>query len=178
MTNWLTEYTYAAEERKVIFHEVTWSPTTTVIKQKAFTNDQTLNRHRVLINRDLKTSLLDDSLSDAVLYLNPSFRSAMQEPILQTIDLVVPQIGPHDHIVLITASLGSKMTFDTVLATIPIMPPSNSSPNASATSSCSPTAAATAPRHRNEPGRGIAGGAGNRRQKIRADEPETSEEVG
>ncbi|MGP8235828.1 MAG: hypothetical protein ACLQVW_10500, partial [Limisphaerales bacterium] len=77
--------------------------------------DQALNAHRVLVNRDLKTNLMDEGLSDAVLYMNPAFRGAMQQPIIQTIEEVAGETGSNDVIVLVASSLGSKMTFDTTV---------------------------------------------------------------
>jgi hypothetical protein len=113
VTNWLTEYSYG--NKRLVIHEVTWSPTTIGIKSSAFLKDQTLNAHRVLVNRDLKTNLMDEGLSDAVLYMNPAFRGAMQQPILQTIEEVASNTLANDVIVLVASSLGSKMTFDTVV---------------------------------------------------------------
>lgn len=115
ITNWLKEYSYGDQKRRVFFHEVTWTPTTINVKSNAFIKDQTLNRHRVLINKQLKDILLDEALSDAVLYLNPTFRSAMQEPVLQTIRRVADQTGSNDVVVLVASSLGSKMVFDTAV---------------------------------------------------------------
>jgi hypothetical protein len=114
-TNWLWEYGYSEGNKRMIIHEVTWSPTTSGIKTAAFEKDMTLNPHRVLLNKSLKVTLLDRSLSDAVLYLNPEFRDAMQEPILQTIQQVSSQTDSNDCIVIVTHSLGSKMTFDTAI---------------------------------------------------------------
>ena len=115
VTNWLREFSYGSQGRRMVFHEVTWLPTTMGLKTNAFLKDQTLNAHRVLINKDLKTSLMDEALPDAVLYLNPSFRSAMQDPILQTIKRVAGLAGSNDAIVLMASSLGSKMVFDTAV---------------------------------------------------------------
>jgi len=114
-TNWLREYTLSNDNRVIRFHEVTWTPTTTNIKAMAFSNDLTLNPHRVLFNKRFKETLMDQSLPDAVLYMNPNFRPVMQEPILQTMERVASNTGPNDAIVLVAQSLGSKMTFDTAL---------------------------------------------------------------
>jgi hypothetical protein len=116
VTNWLRESSYGGEGRRMIFHEVTWTPTTIGIKANAFLKDQTLNAHRVLVNRDLKTNLMDEALPDAVLYLNPTFRGAMQDPILQTMQRVGGLANSNDVIVLVAESLGSKMVFDTAVA--------------------------------------------------------------
>ena len=83
-------------------------------KTNEFTKDRKLNPKRVLLNKDLKNQVMEEGLGDAILYLNPAFRPRMQEPILQTIHHVEKQAGPHDEIVLVASSLGSKMTFDTV----------------------------------------------------------------
>jgi hypothetical protein len=114
VTNFLREYSYRDGPRLMKFHEVTWTPSTTNIKAAAFSNDIALG-HRVLVNKALKVSLMDQSLSDAVLYMNPVFRPRMQQPILDTIESVAHQAGPNDHIVLIASSLGSKMIFDTAV---------------------------------------------------------------
>ncbi len=115
VTNWLREYTLSNDSRVIRFHEVTWTPTTTNIKAAAFVKDATLDPHRVWLNRTLKDTLMDESLPDAVLYMNPSFRRYMQEPILETMARVATNAGPGDAIVLVAQSLGSKMTFDTAL---------------------------------------------------------------
>jgi len=116
VTNWIRDFSYENKNRKVIFHEVTWSPTTSSIKTNAFATDQKLDAHRVRINKAFKNQLMDSALSDALLYMNPTFRGTMQEPILQAIEQVAQETGSNDPIVLIASSLGSKMTFDTALA--------------------------------------------------------------
>jgi len=115
VTNFLREYSFRDGQRTIVFHEVTWTPTTTNIKVDAFAKDLTLNRHRVLVNRSLKTTLMDESLPDAVLYMNPGFRPRMQAPILDTIKRVGNTAGTNDVIVLIASSLGSKMIFDSAI---------------------------------------------------------------
>jgi hypothetical protein len=114
VTNWLREFRYQSGSKVIQFHELTWTPTTFPLKVRAFDYDRRLASERVLLNRSLKHDVMDEGLGDALLYLNPSFREKMQEPIRQAIDLVAQQTHTNDNIVLIASSLGSKMTFDTV----------------------------------------------------------------
>jgi len=113
-TNWLREFSYSSPPRVLNVYELTWTPTTHSLKTNAFAKDRRLIPKRVKINKDLKNQVMEEGFGDAILYLNPSFRPKMQEPIRQTIDRVEKHAGPNDKIVLVASSLGSKMTFDTV----------------------------------------------------------------
>jgi hypothetical protein len=63
--------------------------------------------------------MMDEGVGDAMLYLNPVFRPKMQEPILQSIKIVTDAVtNEDDQIVLVTHSLGSVMTFDTISTSI------------------------------------------------------------
>ena len=116
ITNCLREFSYASatDQRRIKFHELTWTPTTLPAKTNAFAADRRLSADRVLLNKSIKDAVMDEGFGDAILYLNPAYRTNLQEPILQTIERVSDQARPGDQVVLIASSLGSKMTFDAV----------------------------------------------------------------
>jgi len=84
-TNWLREFSYTAPPRVLHVYELTWTPTTYSLKTNAFAKDSRLNSKRVMINKGLKNQVMEQGFGDAILYLNPAFRTNMQEPIRQTI---------------------------------------------------------------------------------------------
>jgi hypothetical protein len=99
------------------FYEVTWSPTTTLIKSNQFLKDSEMDKsgNRLPFNQNVK-KVMDKGFGDAALYLNPAYRTKMQEPILQTITIVDQEAtNADDQIVFVTHSLGSKMTLDTMI---------------------------------------------------------------
>ncbi len=119
ITNYLRTFSYTNDQNERLkFYELTWSPTTSQIKSNEFAEDLKMNdsKNRLPMNKTLK-GIIDFGFGDAALYLNPSFRTNMQEPILQTIERVESDsTNDFDRIVFVTHSLGSKMTLDTILA--------------------------------------------------------------
>lgn len=113
-TNQIREVTYRLGSKMLYFHELTWSPTTASLKANAFEYDNRLDKHRSVLNRWMKDALLNDGFGDAMLYLNPQLRPRLQAPIAQAMHRVMDKAADDDAIVLIAASLGSKMSLDTV----------------------------------------------------------------
>nr|VFJ96790.1 MAG: hypothetical protein BECKLFY1418A_GA0070994_10638 [Candidatus Kentron sp. LFY] len=126
-------------------HELTWDPATRWAKnfyvQEA---DDISNRSRAILNRELKQRIINESISDAVLYLG-QYRPMMQYPLLMSFCRImsdaagVPSQGDKDfscdlrkvadrlgspealeaffeknEIVIMTHSLGTRMLFDTL----------------------------------------------------------------
>ncbi len=116
VSNELRQFHYQTGRTNFVFYELTWTPTTLPYKTKAFAKDRTLASDRVIVNGILKSNLMDEGFGDALLYLNPEFRPMMQLPILQSIGIVAAAAtNKYDQVVLVTHSLGSAMTFDTVV---------------------------------------------------------------
>lgn len=114
-TNFLKTNSYIGPDNRVIkVYEVTWTPSTINLKNEMFLRDGALNSDRVWVNKKLKNDTINDGFGDAVLYLNPNYKKAMQKPIEDSIKELVKDLQENDQIILISASLGSKMTFDTV----------------------------------------------------------------
>jgi hypothetical protein len=109
----VTKYS-GADGRKVHVYELTWSPTTDRLKQKQFETDAGYASDRVSLNRKLKTSLINDSLADPVLYIG-GYRDHMQFPIMRGVKAVLRDFVPQDEVALITFSLGSYMCYDTLV---------------------------------------------------------------
>jgi hypothetical protein len=101
---------------ELLVYELTWSAMTDGIKAMQFAGDERLKHHRLMINKNVK-EIIDGGFGDAVLYLNPDYRSKLQAPILATIEHVDRDMSTNvaDKVVFVTFSLGSKMTFDTVI---------------------------------------------------------------
>ena len=98
---------------KLRAYELTWSPTTYSEKTNRFEFDSRLNHKRASLNRSLKTDLLNDGFADAVLYLNSQFRPKIQQPVTNAIFKVLGDaFTTNDLFVIVTHSLGSKLTFD------------------------------------------------------------------
>jgi len=99
---------------KLKLYELTWSPAVIGLKEQAFQFDGTLAKKRLLLNRDLKAGLLNQDLADAVLYTG-KYRGHMQYPVMRAIQIIEHDgLGPGDELGIITHSLGSRMTFDTL----------------------------------------------------------------
>lgn len=109
----ITKYS-GADGRKVHVYELTWSVTTDRIKARQFETDRGYARDRVSLNRKLKTSLVNDSLADPVLYIG-RYRNHMQFPIMRAVKAVLTNFAPQDEVAVITYSLGSYMCYDTLL---------------------------------------------------------------
>lgn len=129
LTGYLDVYRYGSFE----FYELTWSPTTKPIKDRylKYDSDSSYGEKRARLNNSLKSGLVDDGLSDAIIYMGPTKR-AMQDVVAQSLCYaLVPNVpldhycdftkgeissSPDDQIVFITHSLGSRMVYDTLLA--------------------------------------------------------------
>ena len=118
----LVERTRRVGGGTVRFHALLWSPLTASLKQqldddKTATStdcaaDRVCKPVRARLNAIVKDRLLDDCLSDALIYEGDSHRAihdAMVESVSQVIDA-----GPNDAgtLVVVAESLGSKMLFD------------------------------------------------------------------
>lgn len=105
-----------ANSRRMRTYELTWSPTTERLKTTQFGTDLGAAHvsDRVAVNRNLKEKLVDDALSDPVLYIG-RFRKHMQFPIMRGVSAVLRDFESVDEIAIITKSLGSYMTYDTLL---------------------------------------------------------------
>lgn len=107
---------FADDRRRLRVYEVTWSPITESLKAEQFRFDARLGSKRSLVNRSLKNKLLNEKLSDAVLYAG-DYRANMQLPIKKAVRMLLDDgVEGSDRIAIITFSLGSYMTFDTLRA--------------------------------------------------------------
>jgi hypothetical protein len=104
----------SSEGKKVRAYELTWSATTDALKGKQFAFDDTFGSDRVLVNRQLKTKLINDALADPVLYIG-HYRNHMQFPIMRAIEAILHDYESQDELAIITQSLGSYMSYDTLL---------------------------------------------------------------
>jgi hypothetical protein len=96
-------------------YEVTWSPTVDAIKERQFAVDESYDAERVYGDKYLKTYLMNERLADPVLYVG-TYRQHMQYPLLRGIESVLKDFAPRDELAIFTYSLGSYMTYDTLLA--------------------------------------------------------------
>ena len=104
----------SSEGKKVRAYELTWSSTTDALKARQFASDATYASDRVLVNRQLKAQLIDDALADPVLYIG-RYRNHMQFPIMRAVEAILHDYEPQDELAIITQSLGSYMSYDTLL---------------------------------------------------------------
>src|SRR5439155_17514168 len=104
----------SSDGKKVRAYELTWSATTDALKESQFTSDNTLASDRVLVNRELKAKLINDALADPVLYIG-HYRNHMQFPIMRAIEAILRDYEPQDELAIVTQSLGSYMSYDTLL---------------------------------------------------------------
>ena len=103
------------EAKHLRAYELTWSPATAPEKAEKFTFDSRLDYKRARLNRQLKATLLNDGFADAVLYLSDGYRSKIQEPVTNAIQrILADNFSTNDQFVIITHSLGSKLTFDSL----------------------------------------------------------------
>jgi hypothetical protein len=109
-----TTGTYSGNGHKLKFYEVTWTPITEPVKERQFRYDNSFAPQRQIVNGALKSGLLDTSLADAVLYVG-KYRTNMQYPIVEGVKMIVNDLdASKDRIAIITFSLGSYMTTDTL----------------------------------------------------------------
>jgi hypothetical protein len=110
---------------EVVF--LTWSPLTASYKAALAYDAQSIKGGgvRATLNRDLKGGLVNDCLTDVVVYSGPNganLRQAMNETVCGALggrfdgnECDVPAGGSPAALALITESLGSKLVFDAVL---------------------------------------------------------------
>ena len=112
----ISQFTNSGATSRLRVYELTWSEITQPWKEKQFGNDESEfhRKERVLVNRSLKSGIMNDGFGDAVLYAG-SFRQHMQYPIMQAVmRMLADQPDPDDEVAIITTSLGSYMTLDTL----------------------------------------------------------------
>ncbi len=110
-----TDFTNRSEKRVLRTYELTWTPTTQNAKQEAFAFDALLDGRRASFNKGLKASLLNDGFGDAALYVGEGYKRKMQEPITNALwQILNDGFQSEDRFMIITHSLGSKMTFDSL----------------------------------------------------------------
>ena len=112
----LTIRNFASGHARLCVYELTWSPITRPIKASQFYLDyqMPLVMSRQIINNDLKTNLIDNALSDVVLYVG-QYRPHLQRPIIDAITNMVSDSGTNnDPIAILTHSLASYMVIDTL----------------------------------------------------------------
>ncbi|NBR87771.1 MAG: hypothetical protein EBT61_20100 [Verrucomicrobia bacterium] len=112
----VSQFTNSLATSKLRVYELTWSDVTRPWKTNQFTNDESHahQSERVWVNRRLKTSLMNDGFGDAVLYAG-HFRENMQYPIMRAVAQMLDDgLNPDDEVAIVTTSLGSYMTLDTL----------------------------------------------------------------
>jgi hypothetical protein len=97
-------------------YELTWSPTVETIKKVRFKFDETFGKYRLLINCLAKRNLMNLRLADPILYTG-TFKEHMQYPVMRAITAILgDQFNQQlDEFAVVTYSLGSRMTFDTLV---------------------------------------------------------------
>lgn len=106
---------YVNGTNQLCTYELTWSPLTATIKTNAFALDWAPEQvsSRQAFNNTLKIGLMDQSLSDVVLYVG-KFRPMIQLPITNAIFRIVSDSSPNDPIAILTHSLAGYMVIDTL----------------------------------------------------------------
>jgi len=111
----LTRIDFTNQNRNLRAYELTWSPVTQSEKSNRFEFDSRLDKRRASLNRRMKSELLNDGFGDAVLYLNENFKPKIQAPVTNAIFSILGDgFAPADQLIIITHSLGSKVTFDSL----------------------------------------------------------------
>ncbi len=101
--------------KKVRFYTLHWSNTTRGVKKKYVGYDNSETEHRLGVNHRFKRDLVNQNLSDVVLYLG-GYKDTMLIPFEDAINIIdgdVPEDGEYE-LILISFSLGSIMLLDTV----------------------------------------------------------------
>lgn len=118
----LVERTRAVAGGTVRFHAIVWSPLTSALKRQLdydatgtptdCAHDDVCKPVRAKLNGVVKDSLLNDCLSDALVYEGAS-HAAMRDAMVDTVSQVL-EANPDDGatLVVVAESLGSKMLFD------------------------------------------------------------------
>ena len=108
--------TFNHSNKKLRNFSIVWSGLTAKAKdQLAYDKDNTFNRKRATLNHELKAGLLDDCISDAVIYIGTHGKE-MRENLNGAIDEInqVRNKTFQGETVFITLSLGSKFLADTL----------------------------------------------------------------
>jgi hypothetical protein len=122
--------TYQGVNKTVTFYELTWSMITEPVKRRVLDfDDREYGKERVSINRETKKAVINEGLSDAVLYLT-NYRTILQTPFKQAICILLQGIPPQGQkcvldvakmeteqgkdLFIITKSLGSAILYDTL----------------------------------------------------------------
>ena len=124
-------------KNNLYIYELTWDLTTRWAKDSFTKNDQNTENKRFAINDIVKTNIINDSLSDAVLYLG-EYKTSMQFPFLMALCRIFSDevedvfkcypeqikeiiskkefkdFSDKNHIVVMTHSLGTRIFFDTL----------------------------------------------------------------
>lgn len=118
-----TYHLYDGPQETLRVSALNWSPLTASIKQHQFRRDDEMSR--ALINGEIKTSVLNDGLSDATLYLG-AYQTVMRRGVMIGLcafldgvfanDQCNPISTSHASVALISESLGSYMLFDAIEA--------------------------------------------------------------
>ena len=118
-----TYHLYDGPQETLRVSALNWSPLTASIKQHQFRHDDEMPR--ALINGEIKTSVLNDGLSDATLYLG-AYQTVMRRGVMIGLcafldgvfanDQCNPTSTSHASVALISESLGSYMLFDAIEA--------------------------------------------------------------
>jgi hypothetical protein len=99
----------------VRMYALTWAAATKGWKERKFKTDEEYGQYRLLGDRLLKKDLMDSRFSDAVLYAG-EYRKHMQYPIAESVSYILrDDFGSSDELAIITESLGSYMTYETLL---------------------------------------------------------------
>ena len=111
------DYVNKKDDMALRLYELTWSPTTQPIKDQFLGYDSfgKYQKHRIYLNQQLKSQLMNERMSEPVLYIG-KYKKEMQYPLKWAIRRMLDdEFGPgNDEIVIITASLGSYMVYDTI----------------------------------------------------------------
>jgi hypothetical protein len=108
--------------------EVDWFPLANAVKGKFETQDAAHDGERALVNRLVKDQLVDDSLSDPLMYLGasgPFIRNAVKQVLCQVVHGTLRgkldeetcaggALESNAAVAFVTFSLGSRITFDSV----------------------------------------------------------------
>jgi hypothetical protein len=131
---WMRTYTRRNEAAPgqtdaLIIYEVTWSPLIDKIKHEALKEDSEHAATRVGVNKLLKQNLMNDRLTDPVMYLGamgPYIRNAMKHATCRMVNGIFhqEQLGAetctnvHDDniaVAIVTWSLGSRIVYDALM---------------------------------------------------------------
>lgn len=111
----IVERTIALRQGELRIKALVWSPLTTPLKhQLDYDHSDRLPAVRAKFNARAKDLLMDDCIPDALIYQGVS-RDAMQQRMAQAILRATEGAAPEAPLLVLSASLGSKILFDTLL---------------------------------------------------------------